>query len=268
MKKSESQAGRYYTLPDGELAVSVTTILKAIGKPQLIDWAARQERELVVATSIQAFDRAETAWMFEQYLRAALPNERAHKSILTNAGNLGSQVHNLIEWNIRNSFGQALTPQPHLDGPAVYAFAAYEAWRVNTRFEPLLIEQQVWSRTHGYAGTMDVFGNVNGAPVILDWKTSSAIQDEYALQLAAYRHALIEMGHASGRIGGVIVRLPKTQTDQLEVRTWTPEELDEAFEVFLCVRRLHRYLFESKPSTPLAIPPRQPLAGFAFEFTA
>lgn len=270
MKRIDNPSGpRYYESPEGQKLISVTSLLKAIGKPQLIDWAARQERDLVVATAIQAFDHAENTWQFEHYLRAALPQERAHKTILTDAGSLGARVHNLIEWNIRNSLGYPVGPQPQLDGPAVYAFAAYETWRVNTHFEPLLIEQQVWSRAHSYAGTMDIFGKVNGLPVVLDWKTSSAIQTEYALQLAAYRHALVEMGHASGHIGGVIVRLPKTQTDQLEVRTWTPEALDEAFGVFLCVRRLHAYLFESPQESRQLPPPRtQPLAGFPFEFTA
>ena len=54
-------------------------------------------------------------------------------------------------------------------------------------------EATVYSRTHQYAGTADLIAKVmiggTMTPVIIDFKTSKAIYDEVALQLAAYGRA-------------------------------------------------------------------------------
>jgi hypothetical protein len=62
-------------------------------------------------------------------------------------------------------------------------------------FEPEVAwsEATVYNRTHQYAGTADIIGKVrvgkSRVPVIIDIKTSKAIYNETAMQLAAYARA-------------------------------------------------------------------------------
>ena len=65
---------------------------------------------------------------------------------------------------------------------------AWEAFRGETRFEPLLIEKRVADPVRGYAGTFDRQGILNGKEVLLDIK-SGAVGDTAAMQLAAYGNA-------------------------------------------------------------------------------
>lgn len=53
-------------------------------------------------------------------------------------------------------------------------------------------ELKVISKTHTYAGTLDAVGCIDGKDVVIDWKTSSRIYPEMALQLAAYSNAYKE----------------------------------------------------------------------------
>lgn len=51
------------------------------------------------------------------------------------------------------------------------------------------IERRVFDTQNNYAGTIDIFAQVNGKRGIIDIKTGSGIWDEYYLQTAAYLNA-------------------------------------------------------------------------------
>ena len=121
-------------------------------------------------------------------------------------------------------------PEPVLADTALWAFMAYEDWRKATTLSPRAIEQVVWSDRHGFAGTMDLYAEVTldgvAIPAVLDWKSGKGIYAEALLQNAAYVQALIEMGHAAPPVAGVIVRLPKVETDPaFEVRVTTARSI-------------------------------------------
>lgn len=73
--------------------------------------------------------------------------------------------------------------------------------------EPLLVEQTIYSlcpvcvegngeTPHlctGYAGTLDLICRIKGEIVLLDWKTSKDIYDDYKLQVEAYYRAVCLM---------------------------------------------------------------------------
>ncbi|HET8645775.1 MAG TPA: hypothetical protein VFO85_09820, partial [Vicinamibacteria bacterium] len=132
--------------------------------------------------------------------------------------------------------------QAQIGPKAAWAFTAYEKWRAEVDFKPVMIEQTVWSRTHGYAGTMDFLADVtlHGQRVLAlgDWKSGKAIYEEALLQNAAYVAALEEMGHSEpGTLWGVIVRLPKVETDpDFEVRVIPPSEQAENLAAFLSTK--------------------------------
>ena len=214
----DSRSGRFYHVEgDDEPYVSVTHALGCIAKPALINWAANQERTLVMDTAADLYlDLCQTPPMgrpsYLATLQGRIGKQKAHQRELAKAGDIGTQVHALIEWNLRRGLGQAVGPEPRVVDKAQWAFMAFQDWAASVSLKPIYIEQMVFSRTHKYAGTMDLLAEVNGVLALVDFKTGKAIYAEAYLQNVAYQHALREMGH-SVPAAGYIVRLPKVETD-------------------------------------------------------
>ena len=246
--RTDSRAGRFYTI-DGEHYPSVTTILGIIAKPALVPWAANQERTLVLEAAADLYlDLAKTPPMSRPVYLATLQNRlgktRAHQRALTMASDIGRQTHALIEWTLRRHLGQAVGPEPKVVDDALWAFMAWEDWARSVKLEPLFIEQVVFSRRHGYAGTMDLLARVDNELALIDFKTSKAIYGESFLQNAAYQVALSEMGHATPT-AGYIVRMPKTQTDPaFEAKRIPPSA--EIFPAFQSALALWKWQFRQE----------------------
>lgn len=105
-----------------------------------------------------------------------------------NAAERGTSVHTYVE---RRAKGESqkraardLKPSARLHVPAVEAFIRDEI------AEFLAIERTVYCERGRYAGTLDaVVRTRKGYKALADWKTSKAVYDDVALQLAALRHA-------------------------------------------------------------------------------
>jgi hypothetical protein len=250
ISRSDTSKGRFYTI-EGSKYPSVTTILGCIGKPALINWAANTERAAVIEAAADLYEDAPTGKGIPRMMRAVyvetlkgrLGKVKAHTKELAKAGDIGTQVHSLIEWNIRKSLGQEPGPEPRLAQGAQQPFATWQEWASCVKFKPLLCEQTVFSTEHQYAGTMDLLAEMElqgtMTTVLVDWKTGKAIYDEALLQNAAYIHALIEMEQVKPPISGLIVRLPKTAQDpEVETRVIPYVEHEKLFRVFKHVRAL------------------------------
>ena len=243
--RRDGPSGRFYTI-DGLMLPSVTHVLQVLGKPALINWAANQERAACLEAAADLYgDLSKTPPMsrttFLSTLEGRIGKQKAHKRQLDKAGEIGSQVHGLIEWNIRQQLGQKVGPEPKVEDNAQWAFMAFQDWANSVQLEPIYIEQTVFSRKHHYAGTMDLLARVNGAVMLVDFKTGKAIYAEAHLQNVAYQMALAEMGHAVAE-GGVIVRLPKVQTDPAFEVAEVPVAAD-LFPVFLALTEVWRWWF-------------------------
>lgn len=255
----EVNGRRFYRLPeDDALMPGVTTVLGAIGKPALVNWAANTERALVLEAAGNLWEdvplgptkMSRTAYIAT--LQDRLGKQKAHQKELAKAAEIGSQAHSLIEWNLRRELGQRVGPEPRIADKALWAFMVYEEWRKSVRFTPRLIEQMLWSRRYQYAGTMDVLGTLTlpehgVCTVVLDWKSGKAIYPEALLQSAAYVQALIEMGHAEPPVHGLIVRLPKVDTDpdpDMKLIPW--EHQGQLFEIFLAVKALWWWQYQQE----------------------
>jgi hypothetical protein len=242
--RRDTAAGRFYTV-NGIQLPSVTTILQAINKPALVPWAAKVEREAVTQAAADLYMQ----WATQPVTRTPLPRSwyltellgklgqvRAHEKTLAAAGDLGNQTHKLIEWTMRTAIGAVAGPRPVVQERALWAFMAFEDWAKSVSLKPILIEQTVYSKTHGYAGTMDVLARVNGVQTLVDFKTGTRIYPEAQLQSAAYSMALQEMGYLLP-VQALIVRLPKVETDPaFEVQTVPP--VAELFPTFLAAKTL------------------------------
>src|SRR5712691_1969178 len=234
--------GRYYDI-NGQALVSVTTILQAIAKPALLPWATGLERTAVSAaaadlhaehTTTGAAPLTRAAYLAT--LQARLGRERAHQKALTAAGDVGSEIHKLIEWTMRTAVGASAGPKPAARGAAHIALRAFEQWAAQVRLKPVLIEKTVHSTTHGYAGTLDLLARVNGVLSVIDIKSGKSVYGESHLQVAAYSRALTEMGYVEP-VQALILRVPKSEIDPAFEVVPVPSVAD-LFPVFLAVKQL------------------------------
>lgn len=222
-RQMTSARGRYYLSPEGEKLPSVTTILSVIGKPALVNWAARTERELVTEAAARLYEDAPAhpkmaRAAFLATLAERIGKTKAFQREQQKALDVGTAAHKLIEWNIQRELGREAGPEPVMRPESAVAFVAYERWRQSVALVPIWSEQMIYHPDEKYAGTMDLFAlaNMNGkgpaARCLIDFKTSKAIYPEAYLQLAAYACAIEAMGH--GHVDrAIVVRLPKTAGD-------------------------------------------------------
>lgn len=173
-----SERGHRYTL-DGKPVMGVTTLLnKGLPKPAIPYWAAKS-----VATYV-----AENLPAVESLLTSAgegptvamlkgIPWQRRDE-----AGVRGTDVHALAE---RIAHGEEVDVPEHLVDPV----QGYVRWLDQWMPEVVWTERPVANRQWWYAGTPDIVCRIGGDVWLLDWKTSSGVYGEAALQVAAYGHA-------------------------------------------------------------------------------
>lgn len=123
-----------------------------------------------------------------QVLRA-LPDDYAmvDPAVLERAAELGRAVHRIIELDILGGLV--------LEEVDFHLLPYLDQWReflASSGFRPLLSESLVASRRYGYAGTLDLFGLLNGRKALLDNKRTAAVPRKAGPQTAGYRIALSE----------------------------------------------------------------------------
>jgi hypothetical protein len=166
----------------GEFVPAVTSVLSTtIAKQQfLMPWAVKIGAEWFKDNS-EAFSQAEIS--IEDMVNGI---KRAYKKKSVGAINIGRAVHEWCEQAILWKLGEAEIPSMPTDEQAVNAINAFRDWVKQNEVEWLAAEQRVYSRTHKYAGTVDAVARVNGEFMVIDFKTSTRIYEEYYLQVAAY----------------------------------------------------------------------------------
>jgi hypothetical protein len=189
--------GRHYVVEgvpelEGVKLPSVTTILNVISKPALIPWAKRISLEKAKA-ELYGYLGSEAMLMTTADVDTLI--EAASKrpdQVRDEAGDFGTRAHQLIQdWLERDRDVPFAPPDSDLDiAPVLDAFLD---WYKGSGLLIQVAESRVYSLAHRYAGTMDAMAYRGGKRVILDWKTSSGLYPEMALQVAAYAKAYEEM---------------------------------------------------------------------------
>jgi hypothetical protein len=205
--------GRYYwggIIPPREKYVSVTSVLQAVGKPALVAWSARCEREMVteVAAKLYAQNKTLEPAAFILALQALLGKTQAHTKELAKAGEIGSQIHELVEWSLRAELLQTVGKSPILSDQAQWAYQQFQRWRQGVKLKAISVETTVACHCHKIAGTMDLLCGIDGVLTVCDWKSGRRVYWEAKMQNAAYRHCVREMGLGDPQ-KGLILRLPK-----------------------------------------------------------
>lgn len=227
---------------DGGKFRSSTTILNVLEKEGLHPWiawtTAKKLRELVLDPIIKGDMTPQQ--LSEMDMDALLKQATsAHRAARDEAGDMGSLIHKVIEEYYKDNSNQAILDNytktiPELTAPIL----AFMEWQAKYKIWPVVAEHTVYSKLHGYAGTLDleclaVIGDSTNR-IIVDFKSSTGLYDEHILQLASYVFAQMEM---SGKpySGGMLVRLDK-QTGLVDEHYYALKDLMAPFKMFLAVK--------------------------------
>jgi hypothetical protein len=204
--------GQFYWL-EKKPYVSVTNVLKVIDKPALRYWFGK---EVFLAMSKDP--------TLSQSEALSAPYRTSDK-----AKARGTTVHSIVEaYKVKQT-----VIDKTIEDYQGYA-DAFHKWVSDNTMEILENEKTVISKTHGFAGTLDLTARKNGDLWIIDAKTGKDIYLEAHLQLSAYKHALIEdYGVEVDRMGIVLLR---------EDGTYKFEEATDNFEIFLAAKKIWYFL--------------------------
>jgi hypothetical protein len=214
----------------GRPVAGVTSILRLLDKPALIQWAANSAVQYISQEYVAAHEQGEP-FSISGFLALCQQAKTAHRRISKTATDVGSEVH---------AFAEAILAERLVDLPedpqAAKGADAFLEWYKWHEIKPLAVERMILSREHYYAGTVDFFGHIDGELCVLDFKTSTGLYLEMLLQLAAYAVALEE--ETQEQIShGWIVRLDKKNGKPTAYYVPLNRNLKDAW---LYVRRTHK----------------------------
>lgn len=139
------------------------------------------------------------------------------------ASAIGTEFHRCIEsWLDTRSY--TVMP-PTVDGFAMPStvtrvegmMKSWVRWAMSVNGTIERTEMQVVSRAHTYSGTLDAIGRLGKTQMVIDWKTSSRIYPEMALQLSAYAEAYNEQTGSKIKTG-LIVHVSKDRPYKLTTK--------------------------------------------------
>ncbi|HQB85336.1 MAG TPA: hypothetical protein PLZ69_02805 [Candidatus Pacearchaeota archaeon] len=165
-------SSRWYETPDGNFA-SVTTKLGVYSKPGLETWKIELAKKGVDPKDVSTKNMDE--------------GSAVHK--LTELYDMGEEVSFYDEEGNENyEFWGTWVP-----------FIRYTNFVKELNAKPILIEQTVWSKEHGYAGTLDRISIIDNPKTgkrelaLIDIKRAASAPPDYHWQLSAYKKAVEEM---------------------------------------------------------------------------
>jgi hypothetical protein len=217
----------------------VTGFLGVINKPALVPWAKKEalfsvEKALVARLGGEATAPVELSkdWIITVLAEAS----KRPQKITEEAADLGTQAHAMIDLIVRGQEPGEI-PEP-IQAPV----NAFREWWKDSGIQIVLGDTKVASRKFGYGGSLDALGWRNGKFLILDWKTSSGLYNEYALQVAAYAQAFAE---TYGCIceEAIVVRFGKKLPIEFEKKEVA--DLQLSFRTFLAAKELKESLEKS-----------------------
>ena len=216
-----------------ENIVSATGITSILTNANIIgNWTSKMCAE-EFSRSIKAGQSYDEIQLIDIYNKI----KKAANSVVNTAGNIGTQVHELIE----NYIHKGTIPEIHND-LMKKSFGKFKEWYDKQKgLELVFTEAKVLSRIHKYTGTLDALFKKGDEYIIYDWKTSSGIRDSYYVQLQLYILAIEEQMDIKIK-KGVIVNCTKKGALNIAEFQVTSEMQDVAIS---CLK-LYRFLNNKK----------------------
>jgi hypothetical protein len=169
--------------------------------------------------------------------------------IMVERQQIGTDTHKMIELTLDKSY---VDLDLYGDEVKQNMFLINEL-RDKCCLEPESLEQKLWSTQHRIAGTADYIGSYKTYPrylkrkripkfshnamVIIDWKTSTQIYDDYWIQLSAYVYMFEEL--TGIRVDGAVI--VQFRNNKVKVEEKTYDELKQYFSLMLNCLELYRY---------------------------
>jgi len=132
--------------------------------------------------------------------------KKRYRDAKTEAADIGTSIHDWIEKWIKNKS----VSMPSEDIRVINGITAFLKWQTKQKmiFNKKDSERLVYSKKYKYAGKLDAIATIKRKKVIIDFKSSGGIYNEYRYQLASYWHAYEEeFGKTFDH--GMIVRFDK-----------------------------------------------------------
>ena len=159
----------YYEI-DGQKLIRVTSVLgQTLAKPALFNWAKKATREGAAAYLEGQREQPITDAIIKGAVKAA-----------KDGTNTEAAVRRGVDFHEAAMLYMGGDPFPKIPG-----MQAMQQWRSDCEPRPVALENVVYSRTLGCAGTFDALMEIDGKRVIVDYKTGG-VYDDHAIQLAAY----------------------------------------------------------------------------------
>jgi hypothetical protein len=227
------EAKHIHTLDDKPL-YGITSVLKVIAKPMLIQWAANMACEFMEANWLNYFDHEKNKPLDSLFKEARV----AHRKKKETAGDFGTIVHEAVEKWIKT--GEFTETEDKKINTAIKNFIV---WASNNKVKFLLSEQPLVSETHWLGGIVDFVCEIGGKLYVGDLKTSSGIYPEYFWQTSGYQIMLEEMGLYKDFHGHIIVNCKKN--GEIEVKE--NYDLGNNKETFLACLKIFKQMKTLNP---------------------
>lgn len=188
----------------------MTTVLKLVDKPALIQWAA----DLSIRWANQNWSVLAT----RNDLDAYKAGRYRWKDVRDERASIGTTTHEWAEADLTG--GEHPEIWNHEESEAI---AQWQRFHASHWVEPRYVEATVWSHKYGYAGTLDLVADVDGVLTLIDLKTSKNVWEEHKIQMAALANADVFMVKDEG---GVWTEEPMIQFEEFRLLQLRPRYHD------------------------------------------
>lgn len=189
--RSSGHGGSGYKHPHtGVVVPGVTTVLKKLDKPGVLQWAVDNTAAYAVANIDSLLSRTEEqgyGFLRWYWKRDPLSNDEVDvrnysNGVLRDAAELGTWVHDWIAADNSDDPYPDVSLAPEFFWQMV---GQWDEWKLRHTVEPVMTETTFWSHQYGFAGTADGLWIIDGVPTLVDVKTSRNVWDEHFMQLSA-----------------------------------------------------------------------------------
>ena len=230
---------------DGKPLTGITTILKVLAKPALIQWAANMAVSHLALVGTPYYGPNND--LIDHYIvNGEQFNEAkvAHRKKKEEAGEIGTDVHSQIEEIIKSSIKYTGGVVHEIIKIALNQVESNEQlkhfvdWAIKNKVKFLVSEVRIYSKEYWLGGTCDFVCEIGKDVWIGDIKTGSGIYPEHFFQTAGYQLLFKEMGLYPKIKGHLILNLKKDFSFE-EKRSISNEENRDAF---LAALKLYRVM--------------------------
>ena len=227
--RSSGHGGSGYKHPHtGQVVPGVTTVLRKLDKPALIQWnidntaayAVANIDHLLTRTQEQGYGFLRWYWKRDP-LKGDMEDIRNYSNgVLNDAGELGTMLHDWV------AADHGACPYPDASNAPYHFWEMVEQWdKYNTEHEIEVLHSEVtlWNHDFGYAGTADGIWVIDGKLTLVDVKTSRNTWDEHWMQAVALQRC----GTLLTEVGDEWIESAMLQVEQVALLHVRPSDTDK-----------------------------------------